>query len=82
MNNRETILKEIESVAATTVRVGTILPFTIPANYFEDLPATILAFIQENEVVNLPKTVALYAVPDDYFNNFSNSILAKINTRF
>ncbi len=78
MNNRDTILKEIELVAPTLVKVGNGLPFTIPINYFTNLHEIILAFVQENTLISLPKASFAYTVPENYFNTLSTNILAKV----
>jgi hypothetical protein len=50
--------------------------FTVPVNYFEDLPATILSHVTQQ----LPSSALPFAVPENYFDGLANNILQKIKT--
>jgi hypothetical protein len=75
MENRRDILNELKQLSPTLAAIEKVNVFTVPAGYFEYLPADILMGIEkENGFVNNTNA----DVPVGYFDTLAASILTKI----
>ena len=76
MKNTDTILTEMQSIAPSIAAIGTAMPYSVDAQYFESLPEILLEQAQfaDNHVIsNLP-----YQVPPNYFDQLSTQLLNRI----
>ena len=76
MKNTDTIVTEMQSIAPSIAAIGTAMPYTVDAQYFEILPEILLEQVQfaDNHVIaNSP-----YEVPPSYFDGLSTQLLNRI----
>ena len=76
MKNTDTILTEMQSIAPSIAAIGTAMPYSVDAQYFESLPEILLEQTQfaDNHIIsNLP-----YQVPPNYFDGLSTQLLNRI----
>ncbi len=76
MKNTDTILTEMQSIAPSIAAIGTAMPYSVDAQYFESLPEILLEQTQfaDNHIIsNLP-----YQVPPNYFDQLSTQLLNRI----
>ncbi len=76
MKNTDTILTEMQSIAPSIAAIGTAMPYSVDAQYFESLPEILLEQAQfaDNHIIsNLP-----YQVPPNYFDQLSTQLLIRI----
>lgn len=76
MKNTDTILTEMQSIAPSIAAIGTAMPYSVDAQYFESLPEILLEQAQfaDNHIIsNLP-----YQVPPNYFDGLSTQLLNRI----
>lgn len=76
MKNTDTILTEMQSIAPSIAAIGTAMPYSVDAQYFESLPEILLEQAQfaDNHIIsNLP-----YQVPPNYFDQLSTQLLNRI----
>jgi hypothetical protein len=77
MKNRETILHELRQISEAVANLGTENIFTVPANYFEQFPASVLARIM-SENADLGLKTNPFNVPKGYFDGLPGNILNRI----
>ena len=78
MEKRETILNELKA-SSTILDKGIELPYIFSANYFDNFSANMLDNIKENVEEYVPVTsVPNFSLPEGYFSNLSDNILASI----
>jgi hypothetical protein len=80
METRETILKELESISPAVANLANTNVFTVPAGYFDQLPAAILSRIQ-SEIIDFGGKVEPFNVPAGYFDGLAVNILNKIKSQ-
>ncbi len=76
MKNTDTVLTEMQSIAPSIAAIGTAMPYSVDAQYFESLPEILLEQTQfaDNHIIsNLP-----YQVPPNYFDQLSTQLLNRI----
>ncbi len=76
MKNTDTVLTEMQSIAPSIAAIGTAMPYSVDAQYFESLPEILLEQAQfaDNHIIsNLP-----YQVPPNYFDGLSTQLLNRI----
>jgi hypothetical protein len=76
MKNTDIILTEMQSIAPSIAAIGTAMPFSVDAQYFESLPEILLEQAQfaDNHIIsNLP-----YQIPPNYFDQLSTQLLNRI----
>ena len=75
MKNTDTILTEMQSIAPSIAAIGTAMPYSVDAQYFESLTEILLEQAQfaDNHISNLP-----YQVPPNYFDQLSTQLLNRI----
>ncbi|TSA63098.1 MAG: hypothetical protein D4R41_01565 [Sediminibacterium sp.] len=76
MKNTDIILTEMQSIAPSISAIGTAMPYSVDAQYFESLPEILLEQAQfaDNHIIsNLP-----YQVPPNYFDQLSTQLLNRI----
>lgn len=80
MENRNTILKELNEISPVVAQVGFQHPYEVPAGYFEGLPERILALVKADEgsPVLPGRNLNPYSVPQGYFENFATNLLQRI----
>jgi hypothetical protein len=77
METRETILQELKDISPAVANLGTVNVFSVPAGYFDQLPAAILSKINA-ETVDFRGRSAPFSVPAGYFDHLAGNILDKI----
>ncbi len=75
MENRTDILNELKQLSPTLAAIEKVNVFSVPAGYFEYLPADILMGIEKENGLSNYKTAD---VPVGYFDTLATSILTKI----
>lgn len=70
MEPRENIQEELTQIAPALVNMPVIMPFAVPAGYFDELPLQVLSKTTIQEI----KT----GVPEGYFDAFAGNMLLKI----
>ena len=79
MEKREIIIQELESISPVVANLERTNVFAVPANYFNDLPAVILAKVQSEGVAFGSKSDP-FSVPAGYFDGLAANILNKIRS--
>jgi hypothetical protein len=74
MENRATILKELEGFAPVLAAISSEMPYKTPENYFDNLPDNISV---EAFLAMISGTT--FTISADYFNTFADRVLRKIN---
>jgi hypothetical protein len=90
MNSAHTILSETKAISPAVANLPKINPFTLPAGYFETSLTQIKELVQkesaedekqiENAILPVLDRTNAFALPNEYFNNFSNTLLAKVRS--
>jgi hypothetical protein len=80
METRENILKELQDISPAVANLGIANVFSVPAGYFEQLPAAILSRINMG-AVDFGEKHELFTVPAGYFDQLAGNILDKIKNR-
>lgn len=81
MNNRETILNELNEVSRVLAEINPLATYQVPEGYFEELPEKILGLVQGKEEGSIVLTEAKqnpYNVPQGYFEQLAEIILKKV----
>ncbi len=82
MNNRTSILNELQTLAPGLAHLPTAMPYTVPQGYFETLAPTLLATLKTGALplLFLPKDKKMpYSVPEGYFENLARDIVRKVS---
>jgi hypothetical protein len=82
MDNRTTILNELREISPVVAGIGPGIPYSVPAGYFNELPANILLKINMGEVESptlspISKS-PVYEVPAGYFEGLAATVLNRI----
>lgn len=77
MNRNETILNELNEISPILAKISHVNPFTVPEGYFNHVPQTVLACINE-ELEGESKIDTAGDVPPGYFDQLAENILGKI----
>ncbi|MDB5212005.1 MAG: hypothetical protein JWQ30_2832 [Sediminibacterium sp.] len=77
MENKTDILQELRNISPLIVDIQSVNPFSVPAGYFEGLPAAILEKIRIGAILD-NASADTYEVPAGYFEGLSANILSKI----
>jgi hypothetical protein len=77
------ILNELQSISPAVANLGTQMPYTVPAGYFETLSDVIIARIiagsgEGSAVMSVTGKAVPFEVPAGYFENLSATILSKV----
>ena len=81
MNNRDTILSELEQIAPALLNLNKCV-YTIPDGYFNNFAAELIAIINTEDFLSeSKKTVQTFQVPDTYFEDLPRAIMAKIRNK-
>lgn len=81
MNNRETILNELNELSRVLAEINPLATYQVPEGYFEELPEKMLVLVQESEESSIVLTEAKhnpYNVPQGYFEQLAETILNKV----
>ena len=82
MENRNTILNELQAISPVVAKIGPGNVYEVPAGYFEALPDRMLGLLKDAEGEVSPVLPAKkdnpYQVPQGYFDNFAASVLQRI----
>lgn len=81
MENRNTILQELEEISPVVAALGNVNPYKISPSYFETLPGEIINRIEAQQMA-LPFTDLVqknpFTTPPEYFESLSNHILNRV----
>jgi hypothetical protein len=83
MNRNTDILNELQTISPAVANLGTEMPYTVPAGYFDTLSDVITARIaagtgEDSAVVSAAGKTTPFEVPQGYFESLSTSVLSKI----
>lgn len=82
MENRNTILQELDEISPVVAALGNINPYKISPSYFETLPDEVINRLKATHQTDLPFTTSgqknPFTTPPDYFESLSNHILNRI----
>ena len=67
MENRNTILQELENISEVVASINNTNMYTVPANYFDTLSIEILAKIKTQTLLSEANNNP-YSIPTGYFN--------------
>ncbi|MBS4063339.1 MAG: hypothetical protein KGZ74_02210 [Chitinophagaceae bacterium] len=86
MNRSTDILNELQTISPAVANLGTQMPYTVPAGYFDTLGDVILARViagagEDSAVTSVAGKSTPFGVPEGYFENLSTSILSKIKAQ-
>jgi hypothetical protein len=73
-------LNELREISPVVAGIGHLVPYSVPAGYFEGLAGRLLQLVKADEASKpvLPKTNNPYQVPQGYFEGLANTILQRI----
>jgi hypothetical protein len=80
MAQKEEILNELKSVSPFLTGIGNANLYTVPADYFEGLPAQLLNFIQTENLQFGNKTNS-FKMPEGFFDHFADTVLEKVKAQ-
>lgn len=75
------VMDELNSLSSSLADAPQTFPFTVPQDYFEQLPQRIIALVNEElapELTGYPRVCPLTPPPDGYFTTLSAEILQKV----
>jgi hypothetical protein len=80
MENRNNILKELREISPVVADISHLVPYAVPAGYFEGLAEQLLQLVKAGAASTpvLPKANNPYQVPQGYFEGLANSILQRV----
>ena len=84
MAQRDEIFNELREISITVANLGNVMPFHVPAGYFEALPAQFLNSIKNSDVDEdtlpwaKPARNEPFEVPLNYFDGLAETILNRI----
>lgn len=83
MENRNTILQELQEISPVVAALGNIHPYKASPLYFETLPDEVINRIKATEQTALPfmasERTHPFTTPPEYFESLSNHILNRIH---
>lgn len=79
MENRKTIIAELQAVAPLVAESSPVKLYTVPEGYFASFPAVMAEKIRLEEMLAKAAT-PVYEVPDGYFTALPGEILSRIQT--
>lgn len=77
MDSYKDIVGEMRAISPLVADIGRSNPYTLPQDYFRELPGIILEKIQDVAVL-LPEAANTYKIPENYFDSLPASILSRI----
>jgi hypothetical protein len=81
MNTVNDITEELNNLDSPLARLSKVMPYSVPAGYFENLPGKTLkvaaGLIEADSVPEWPKTMT-QSVPQGYFENLADNILSAV----
>lgn len=77
MENRQNILQELKELSVVVANLPKQNTFSVPADYFQQFPALVLARIKA-ENADFGKKQVPYNIPANYFDGLADNILHKI----
>src|SRR5687768_6321855 len=82
MENRNTILSELQSISPTIAGIVPVTPYQVPEGYFQSLASQLLELIKESESSGLLANAKEnpYKVPEHYFENLPEQILLVVKS--
>lgn len=82
MENRNTILQELDEISPVVAALGNINPYKISPSYFETLPGEVINRLNDTQQTVLPITASEqknpFTTPPEYFESLSNHILNRV----
>lgn len=86
MNRSTEILNELQTISQAVANLGTEMPYTVPAGYFDTLSDVVMARViagtgEDSAVTSVAGKATPFDVPEGYFENLSTSILSKIKAQ-
>jgi phospholipase C len=83
MTRNTDILNELKTISPAVAEISAVVPYDLPAGYFDNLSEVIMARIiaggqEENTVVSVAGKSTPFEVPENYFEQLSDSILLKV----
>jgi hypothetical protein len=83
MTRNTDILNELKAISPAVAEISAVVPYDLPAGYFDNLGEVIMARIiaggqEENTVVSVAGKSTPFEVPENYFEQLSDSILSKV----
>lgn len=79
MENRKTIIAELQAVAPLVAEISQVKLYTVPEGYFASFPAVMAEKIRVEEML-AQASAPVYEVPDGYFASLPAEILSRIQT--
>ncbi len=77
MENKNTILFELQEISPAVANLNRDNVYSIPTGYFDGLPTAILAKMKSQTMFDGVKAI-LYTTPNGYFTDLAENIMAKI----
>lgn len=81
MESKNTILQELAQISQGIANISNRNVYSVPAGYFDNLPAQVLAKVNAGNVAAGSTSPMPYSVPDGYFDGLAGNIMAKIKTQ-
>ena len=82
MKNNHHILQELQEISPLLAQLKKLNVYSVPDGYFDVVPLTILACLQENESFSSNTSINVLSdnknIPENYFADLSSNILNKI----
>lgn len=79
MENRKTIIAELQAVAPLVAVTSPVKLYAVPEGYFASFPAVMAEKIRVEEIL-ARAAVPVYEVPDGYFTALPGEVLSRIQT--
>lgn len=77
MENRETILNELQQLSTLVAGISRVNPYQVPAGYFEAVVPTVMGAVRLQTIGNESKSPA-FQVPKGYFEQLPQTILNRV----
>jgi len=82
MTSNKEISAELLSLSPTLAAIPNTNVFSVPDNYFNELPASVLQLLQPDQSFSFSKAgIPSMTVPEGYFDGLASSILSKIKSQ-
>ncbi|MCP9750519.1 hypothetical protein [Ferruginibacter sp. HRS2-29] len=82
MTSNKEISAELLSLSPTLAAIPNTNVFSVPDNYFNELPANVLQLLQPDQPLSFSKAATpAMSVPEGYFDGLASSILNKIKSQ-
>lgn len=78
MSQRDEIRDELKELGSSLAKGSVVMPFEIPAGYFESFPADVLIIVAEEPGLSLDIKQIPFEVPEQYFAQLPDAVITSV----